>query len=174
MGSIMAGEEKKPPGPTAWHNERADIALAGFLQSSPGVRLAAGSLRSGAEVAITFTDIPGDWRILNDDAGEITFEPVKAIDPDFELSIPPRAVASICSHVDADVGDLGIAFFELIRAREQKLKIQVTVRSGVIKLTRRGWLGVVAKGGSKIISWMAQKGLRGPGAIATAIGKLKK
>lgn len=169
----MAGEEKRPLDPAAWHQERADVALGRFLLSSPGARLAATSLRSGAEVAITFTDIPGDWRMLNNDAGELTFEPVKAIDPDFELSIPPQAVATICTQVDADVGDLGIAFFELIRAREQKLKIRVTVRSGVIKLTRRGWLGVVAKGGSKVINWMARKGLRGPGAIATAIGKLK-
>ena len=169
----MADEEKKPLDSTAWHTERADVALGRFLLSNPGARLAAASLRSGAEVAITFTDIPGDWRMLNDDAGELRFEPVKAIDPDFELSIPPQAVATICSQVDADVGDLGIAFFELIRAREQKLKIRVTVRSGIIKLTRRGWLGVVAKGGTKVINWMAGKGLRGPGAIATALGKLK-
>jgi hypothetical protein len=154
-------------------SERADVALSNFLLSSPGARLAAASLRTGAEVAITFTNLPGDWRILNNEAGEIAFEPIKASDPDFELRLPPKAVASICSRLDADVGDLGIAFFEHIKAREQELKIHVKVHSGLIKLTRRGWLGVVAKGGSKVVSWMAQKGLRGPGAIATALSKLK-
>lgn len=169
----MSEELNRPPGPADLPSERVDVALARFLLTSPGVRLAAASLRSGAEVAITFTNLPGDWRIFNSDAGEIAFEAVKAVDPDFELLIPPRAVASICVQSDADVGDLGIAFFEHIRAREQELKIHVTVHSGLVKLTRRGWLGVVSKGGSKVMSWMTQKGLRGPGAIATALGKLK-
>lgn len=160
-------------GPIDSNDASADVALSRFLLKSPAARLAAASLRSGAEVAITFTDLPGDWRIFSNDAGEIAFDPVKAADPDFELRIPPRAVASICAQPDADVGDLGITFFELIKAREQELKIHVTVHSGLIKLTRRGWLGVVAKGGSKVMGWMAQKGLRGPGAIATALGKLK-
>lgn len=169
----MSEELDKPSDSADLHSERADLALSKFLLSSPGAKIAAASLRSGAEVAITFTDLPGDWHIGTDAAGEIAFEPGKAADPDFELRIPPRAVASICSRVDADVGELGIAFFELIKSKEQELKIHVTIHSGLVKLTRRGWLGVVAKGGSKVVSWMAQKGLRGPGAIATALGKLK-
>jgi hypothetical protein len=174
-GNFMKIEEPYGlPSSAEISSARADVAISRFLLSSPGARLAAASLRSGAEVAITFTNLPGDWRILNNDAGELAFEPIKATDPDFELRIPPRAAESICSQVDADVGDLGIAFFELVNAREQELKIQVTVHSGLIKLTRRGWLGVVAKGGSKVMGWMAQKGLRGPGAIATALGKLKR
>ena len=155
------------------HHERADATLMNFLLNSSGARLAASSLRTGAEVGITFTNIAGDWRIFSNDAGGIAFEPGKAVDPDFELRIPPRAVNSICSRLDADVGDLGVAFFEHIRAREPDLKIDATVHSGLLKLTRRGWLGVIARGGSKVVVWMGQKGLRGPGAIATALGRLK-
>ena len=163
----------QPSDPAAMHGDRADTILRNFLLGSSGARLAASSLRSGAEVGLTFTNIAGDWRIFSDDAGGIAFEPGKAIDPDFELRLPPRAVKSICSRLDADVGDLGIAFFEHIKAREPDLKIAATVHSGLLKLTRRGWLGVIARGGSKVVVWMAQKGLRGPGAIATAIARLK-
>jgi hypothetical protein len=159
--------------PAVVHEERADASLKKFLMNSSAARLAASSLRPGAEVGITFTHLSGDWRIISDGAGGVVLEPGKAADPDFELRIPPRAVSSICSRVDADVGDLGIAFFELIKAREPELKINAAVHSGLLKLTRRGWLGVIARGGSKVAVWMGQKGLRGPGAIATAIGRLK-
>ena len=159
--------------PAFVHGDGADATLKEFLMNSSGARLAASSLRPGAEVGITFTNIAGDWRIFSDGAGGIALEPGKAVDPDFDLRIPPRAVSSICSRPDADVGDLGIAFFEHIKARESELKIDATVHSGLLKLTRRGWLGVIARGGSKVVIWMGQKGLRGPGAIATAIGRLK-
>ena len=61
----------------------------------------------------------------------------------------------------------------ILNPGSEDLKIDATVHSGLLKLTRRGWLGVIARGGSKVVIWMAQKGLRGPGAIATAIGRLK-
>ena len=162
-----------PPEPAATHADRADIVLKNFLMTSSGALLAASSLRPGAEVGVTFTNLTGEFRIYCNEAGETAFEPHKAVDPDFELRIPPRAVTSICTRIDADIGDLGIAFFEHIKSKEPDLKIGATVHSGLIKLTRRGWLGVVARGGSKVMMWMAQKGLRGPGAIATAIGRLK-
>ena len=38
----------------------------------------------------------------------------------------------------------------------------------------RGWLGVLAAGGPKVIGWMAQKGLKGPGAVASALSRLKR
>ena len=38
----------------------------------------------------------------------------------------------------------------------------------------RGWLGVLAAGGPKVIGWMAQKGLKGPSAVASALSRLKK
>ena len=169
----MSDQVDKRPDPPAMHAAGADTVLMNFLLGSSGARLAASSLRSGAEVGVTFTNLAGEWRIFSNDAGGIAFESGKAVDPDFELCIPPRALNSICSRLDADVGDLGIAFFEHIKAREPDLKIDATVHSGLLKLTRRGWLGVIARGGSKVVMWMAQKGLRGPGAIATAIARLK-
>ena len=169
----MSDQVDKRSDPPAMHAAGADTILMNFLLGSSGARLAASSLRSGAEVGVTFTNLAGEWRIFSNDAGGIAFESGKALDPDFELRIPPRALNSICSRLDADVGDLGIAFFEHIKARESELKIDATVHSGLLKLTRRGWLGVIARGGSKVVMWMAQKGLRGPGAIATAIARLK-
>jgi hypothetical protein len=154
-------------------NFDSEAILAAFLQTNFGAQIVARCLKPGAEVAISFTDRPGDWRFYPNEAGQAVLEATKASDPDFELTIPPGAIRAICSHAKADVGELGVAFFEKIVAREPDLRIQVKVRSGVIKLTRRGWLGALAEGGPKVMTWMAKKGLRGRGAIATALERLK-
>jgi hypothetical protein len=149
-------------------------ALQHFLATSAAVRAAETSLKSGAEVAIAFTDVEGDWRLRKDAASGLVLEAGKAVDPDFELRIPPRASEAIFSRADTDIGELGVTFFEHIAAKDSDLRINVTVRSGLLKLNSRGWLGLVARGGPTVMMWMARRGLRGPGAIATALGRLKK
>ena len=158
---------------TSFESESSAVMLSAFLTANPGALRAAGALRSGAEVAITLTDVTGDRRIYLHETGGIGFEPVKAIDPDFELRIPPAAVRTICSRRDADLGDLGIAFFEHIISRQPENKIHIKVHSGLVKLTRRGWVNLLTQGGSKVVAWMARKGLRGPGAIAGALGRFR-
>jgi hypothetical protein len=162
-----------PEPPPQGERERDHLALTRFLTASSAARVAASSLRDGAEVGVTFTDVEGEWRFYVDRANP-ALEPGKAKDPDFELRLAPGAVAAICSRPDADIGDLGIAFFEHILTLEPEKKIRVTLRSGLVKLTRRGWVGVLAHGGPKVLGWMARKGLRGPGAVAAALARLRK
>lgn len=166
-------ESTELPDSTRSASESSDVALAAFLADNPGAQGATASLRPGAEVAITLTDTTGDWRVYVNDAGGLVFEPAKAIDPDFALRIPPAAVRTICSRDHTDLGDLGIAFFEHIVSRQPESKIHVTVHSGLVKLTRRGWLKLLTQGGSKIVGWFAKKGLRGPGAVTSALGRLR-
>ncbi len=152
--------------------EGADAMLARFVLTSPAARRAAGLLREGAEVAVTYTDVASEWRFyLN--AATPAIEPGKAQDPDFELRLAPGAVRSICAMADADLGELGIAFFEHIVSRDPDTKIRVYPHSGLIKLTRRGWLGLLARGGPKVAMWMARKGLRGSGDVVAALARLK-
>ncbi len=148
--------------------------LAAFIATNSGAQRVSEALNSGAEVAIRFVDQPGDWRLYIPESGKACFEQAKATDPDFELYMPTAAVNAIAVQTKADVGELGIAFFEHIVAREPTRQIGVKVHSGFVKLTRRGWLGVLALGGPKVMMWMAGKGLRGPGAIANALGRLRK
>jgi riboflavin biosynthesis pyrimidine reductase len=86
----------------------------------------------------------------------------------------PGAVRAIAEKPNAEVGDLGIAFFQAILAKEPENKVSVKLHSGLMKLTMRGYLGVLAQGGGKVMGWMATKGLKGPSAVASAISKLRK
>jgi len=168
----MSDDKSSSSPSSSSQGESADAQIARFLLGSPAARLVAGSLREGAEVGITFTNLPGEWRFYCNPAGP-ALERGKAQDPDFELRLAPRAVEAICSRPEADIGDLGVIFMEHIVAREPDDKIRVTVHSGLVKLTRRGWVGVLARGGAKVAGWMAKKGLRGPSAVMTALARLK-
>jgi len=169
----VSSEAEAVPESTTAPGDRSDAVLAAFLDRNPGAKKAAGSLRAGAEVAIMFTDLPGAWRVFLNEAGNIGFEAQAAADADFELHIPPQALREICAADAQDLGDLGVSFFEHLVTKEPERRIHATVHSGVVKLTRRGWLGLLTQGGTKVVMWMGRKGLRGPGAIAGALGRLR-
>jgi hypothetical protein len=151
----------------------SDVLLRKFFEVSPAGRRAAASLKKGVSVGVRFTDVPGDFRFYAQD-GQPHFDAGKASDPDFELTIAPGAVRAITAKPEADIGELGITFFQHIVAKDPAEKIQVKLHAGLLKLTMHGWLGVLAAGGPKVIGWMAQKGLRGPSAVASALSRLKK
>jgi hypothetical protein len=164
----MPGEQTSP----AAAQDSAEM-MRQFFETSDAGRRAASSLKKAAAVGVRFTDVAGEFQ-FHVVSGEPRFEAGAAEDPDFELTLAPGAVRDICSKPHADVGDLGILFFQHIVAKDESEKIRVKLHSGVLKLTMRGWLGVLAAGGPKVIGWMAQKGLKGPSAVASAISRLKK
>src|SRR5947199_7744234 len=153
--------------------EPSNVILQRFFETSESARKAAAHLRSAAEVGVQFTDVEGDFRFTMVD-GKPRFLDGKARDPDFELTLAPGAVTAIAAQPNADVGDLGILFFQHIVAQDPQSKIRVKLHSGLLKLTKRGWLGVMMSGGAKVFGWMAAKGLKGPSAIAHALGRLRK
>src|SRR5436305_10306130 len=153
--------------------EPSNVVLQRFFETSESARKPAAHLKGAAEVGVTFTDVPGDFHFLLMD-GKPRFVGGKAKDPDFELTMAPGAVSAIAAQPNADVGDLGILFFQHIVAKDPQSKIHVKLHSGLLKLTMRGWLGVMAAGGGKVMGWLAMKGLKGPAAIASAVARLRK
>jgi hypothetical protein len=153
--------------------EPSNVVLQRFFETSESARKAAAHLKAKAEVGVKFTDVPGTYRFTLVD-GKPRFLDGAAKDPDFELTLAPGAVTAIAAQPNADVGDLGILFFQHIISRDPNSKIGVKLHSGLIKLTLRGWVGVMMSGGGKVLGWMATKGLKGPTAIASALSRLRK
>ena len=153
--------------------EPSNVVLQRFFESSESARKASAHLKKAAEVGVRFTDVPGDFHFKLVD-GKPRFMSGAAEDPDFELTLAPAAVTAIAAQPNADVGDLGILFFQHMIAKDPQSKINVKLHSGFMKLTMRGWLGVMAAGGGKVMGWLAMKGLKGPSAIASAVSRLKK
>ena len=154
-------------------SEPSNVVLQRFFEESASARRAASHLKQAAEVGVRFTDVPGEFHFKALD-GKPRFFQGPAEDPDFELTMAPGAVSAIAAQPEADVGDLGVLFFQHILSNDPQAKIKVKLHSGIIKLTMRGWLGVMAAGGGKVVGWLAAKGLKGPSAIASAISRLRK
>src|SRR5437763_15930805 len=91
--------------------EPSNIVLQRFFETSESARKAASHLKAPAEVGVRFTDVAGEYRFTLVD-GKPRFLDGRAKDPDFELTMAPGAVTAIASSPDADVGDLGILFFQ--------------------------------------------------------------
>ena len=153
--------------------EPSNVVLQRFFESSESARKASAHLKKAAEVGVRFTDVPGDFYFKLID-GKPRFMTGTPEDPDFDLTLAPGAVAAIAAKPNAEVGDLGILFFQHIVAQDPQSKIKVKLHSGLMKLTMRGWLGVMAAGGGKVMGWLAMKGLKGPSGIASALSRLKK
>lgn len=157
-------------GPESRENSAA--VLRRFLATSATARRASAALKGAAEIGIRFTDVQDEFRFMVTD-GEPCFVSGRPTDPDFELTLAPGAVRAIAGHPDGDIGDLGVAFFQHILSRESENRIGVKLHSGIMKLTIRGYLAVLAQGGVKVTSWLSRKGLEGPGAIVSAITRLR-
>ena len=143
------------------------------METSEAGRKAASSLSASASVAVRFTDSEGEFRFRSVE-GKPRLEPGKAEAPDFELTLPPGAVHDICGKPAGDVGDLGVLFLQHIFVEEEEQKIQVKVRSGLIKLTLHGWFRVIIAGCPKVLLWLARMGLKGPSGLAGLLSRFKK
>src|SRR2546430_16273665 len=102
--------------PTEQTPEPSNVVLQRFFESSESARRASSHLRKAAEVGVRFTDVPGDFHFKLID-GKPRFMDGAAHDPDFDLTLAPGAVSAIAAQPNADVGDLGILFFQHIVAR---------------------------------------------------------
>src|SRR5438270_4083522 len=148
--------ESAPSSSPSSSSEGSETRLRRFFETSEAGRRAASSLRKAAEVGVHFTDVPGDFRFHAVDSKPV-FERGKAMDPDFDLTLAPGAVAAITARLDADVGDLGILFFQHILAKDENAKVRDKLHSGSLRLTMRGWLSARAAGGTKAVAWLAHK-----------------
>ncbi|MGC3998121.1 MAG: AAA family ATPase [Anaeromyxobacter sp.] len=90
-------------------------------------------------------------------------------DPDFTLQLPDGAVRRITSLESDDLGEFGVAFFQLIRDRDPAHKVRVRIGASTGRLITHGYLGVLAAGGAKVAWWLLRNGVRNPKAAIDRI-----
>ncbi|HUL58806.1 MAG TPA: AAA family ATPase [Anaeromyxobacteraceae bacterium] len=142
-------------------------ALQRFFESSPAARRAVRPLARGARVDLA---LPGGPAHFTMSSGEPRVVDGPATDPDFALMLPAGAVERITSLESDDVGEFGVAFFQLVLERDPALKVRVHIQAGTPQLLSHGYIGVLALGGLKVTWWLIRNGIRNPRA---AIDRLR-
>jgi len=144
-------------------------ALKAFFEGAEVALRATRPLRPGAEVALDLDGRPARFAV---EGGRAVVLDEPARDPDFTLEIPAAAVAELTDMPAADVGKLGIAFFQLVLERDPARRVRVRLHASTARLVSHGYLGVVALGGFQVALWLLKKGAANPrAAIARLRGK---
>ncbi len=143
-------------------------ALSRFFANSAAARKATRPLGKEARVALDLSGGPARFT-MSDGVARVTAgaEP----DPDFTLVIPDGAVTQLTAMEGDDVGAFGIAFFQLVLAREPERRVRIRIDAPTTRLVSHGYLGVLAAGGAKVAWWLLKNGVKNPKA---AIDRLRK
>ena len=133
-------------------------ALRRFFREAPAARRATRPLARSAEVAL---DLDGDPARFTMASGAPEVLPGPARDPDFTLALPAEAVRRLTSG-SGSVGELGVAFFQLVITRDPGARVRVRIHASTARLLARGYLEVLALGGIKVAWWLLRAGARNP------------
>jgi hypothetical protein len=140
----------------------ADAVVSGlarlFLTHPAWVR-AAEKLEPRATSNVYFTHRPGEPWHLERRAGKTRLLPGPASDPDFTFRFTPAAVARLAG-VDGDVGSFAVELFRLITESDPELRVDLRVLAPFARLVRRGYLGLLAAGGARVLAFGAARGVR--------------
>lgn len=136
--------------------------LRDFFAASPAAARATAALSRDARVDLALADGPAHF---THEAGAPEIRPGPSGRPDFTLRIPAAAVERITAVEGADVGALGIAFFELVLERDPALKVGIHLDAPPARLVEHGYLSVLALGGVKVGWWLVKKGFANPMSV---------
>jgi hypothetical protein len=96
-----------------------------------------------------------------------------AKDPQLLFALTPAAAEAILTDSSEDIGTIGVNILKLIVSQDDSRKVTIWFKAGFLTLFSRGYLGVLATGGSQFAAFLASRGLNGLGAIKAAINKMK-
>lgn len=140
----------------------AALASLAAVLDRPVARRAARPLASATEVGLL---VGGTAARFTMEGGRPLVREGAAADPDFTLALPEGAVARLAAQQTDDVGEMGIAFFQLLLERDPALHVSVRIQASTARLLSRGYLSVLALGGMRVALWLLKKGLADPRAV---------
>ena len=133
--------------------------LEELFATHPAWLRAARHVEEGASSRVLFSHRPGErWHLVRE-GGRTRLRPGDAEDPDFAFRFTPAAVERLAA-VSGGVGDFAVELFDLMSARDETVRVGFRVVASFSRLVRRGYLGVLAAGGLRVLAYGAKRGVR--------------
>lgn len=145
-----------PPSPEPdAHVER----LAELFRAHPVWCAAARRISAESTSNVFFRHRPGEAFRLVRRAGESVLEPGPAADPDLAFCFPPAAIAALEATLGG-VDDFALALFRLMLEADPEQRVELRVIAPFTRLLRRGYVGLLLRGGPRLLRFGAEHGVR--------------
>lgn len=133
--------------------------LAELFRRHPAWVSAARSIADEATSRVYFTHRPGEaWR-LEKRGGETLLLPGAGADPDFCFRFSPGAIERLAA-VGGGIGDFAVELLGLVVETDPALHVDLRIAAPFERLARRGYLGLLLRGGPRVLAFGAARGVR--------------
>ncbi len=95
----------------------------------------------------------------------------KAIEPDFTMKLEEGAVDEMINLKSESVGDFGVHFFKVFKAKEEGKIIKLKLNIGFFKIISKGYLKVLLLGGPIVLSALTKLGINGIEGLKKILSK---
>jgi hypothetical protein len=159
--------------PEAHGEDESVTRLARMFLEHPAWADAARRIGSDATSSVFFSHRPGEpWR-LERRQGRTLLLPGAAPDPDFVFRFTPASIERLCV-TEGGIGHFAVALFELIMEPSPRLRVGFRVAASFPRLVRRGYLGLLAAGGLRVLAFGAARGVRTPADLRRLVERLRR
>jgi hypothetical protein len=132
--------------------------LRDLFLSHPAWLDAASHIKDGAQSRVSFSHISGDFYMIRKD-GKSLLLPGEAKDPDFAFYFTPKAIERLAMVQGRDLADFAVELFDCIVSDDPELQVGLRILSSFPKLFWRGYVGLLMKGGPRVLSYGASRGV---------------
>jgi hypothetical protein len=133
--------------------------LARHFREHPAWESAARHLEESAASVVFFSHRPGEVWHLERREGETLLLPGPVADPDFAFRFTPDSIERLV-RVRGSIGDFAVELFQLMSETRPHLHVGFRIRAPFTRLLRRGYLGLLAAGGTRVLAFGAAHGVR--------------
>jgi hypothetical protein len=151
---MTAARDRAPAGSDP-HVER----LAALFRTHPIWCEAARGISDASTSNVFFRHRPGEPFRLVRHAGESVLEPGRAADPDLAFCFAPAAIEAL-EATRGSVGDFALALFRLMLDADPERRVELRVIASFVRLLRRGYVGLLLRGGPRLLRFGAAHGVR--------------
>jgi hypothetical protein len=135
------------------------LSLKDYVENRPVAIKAAGPLKNGACVGVSFAEEPGNHFHFIREEKKSHLRTGLPEQSDFDMHLPLGTVEELVNFKSEKIPDIGATIFTRALMDNEEERLQITLHKGPLKLARLGYMGVVGKGGLAVFKIIRKHGL---------------
>jgi hypothetical protein len=126
--------------------------LRKLFNTHPAWLAGARHIKEGSSSEVRFSHVRGAYHLLRKDGQSFLLDG-PAPDPDLAFRFTPRSIERLNAVQGTDMIDFGVELLECVCSEDPELQVRLRVIAGFTKLLRRGYVGLLIRGGPRILTY---------------------